>query len=115
VIAAHQQGNQREALPSTAFTSRVFTVFSIGRLNCSTSSAMVLAFGVSTRSSPEWRPRAALSAQRLPQTRCLPRSRRVREDHIVFAALRQHLEFMRCAAADRTGVSLYRGNPAPYG
>ena len=27
VIAAHQQGNQREALSSTAFTSRVFTVF----------------------------------------------------------------------------------------
>ena len=32
----------------------------------------------------------------------------VREDHVIFAALRQHLEFMRGIAADGAGVSLYR-------
>ena len=32
---------------------------------------------------------------------------RIREDHIIFTALCQHLEFVRGATADRTGVSLY--------
>lgn len=48
VIAAHQQGNQRIFTAFGGFHQQGFDRFSIGRLCCSTSWAMVLAFGVST-------------------------------------------------------------------
>ena len=38
----------------------------------------------------------------------------VREDHVIFAALRQYLELMGSATADRTGVSLYRAEIQPH-
>ncbi len=44
--------------------------------------------------------------------RCIVRG--VGEDHIVFTALRQHLEFVRGAAADRTGVGLYGAEIQPH-
>ncbi len=40
--------------------------------------------------------------------------RNIRENDIVFAALRQHLEFMRGVAADRTGIGLYRAEIQPH-
>ena len=115
VIAAHQQGNQRGSAIFNRFHQQGFHGFfdrQVELLN-------QLGDGFGVRRVDQGQLLGGVRARRFRRNgfRKLDVCRvvgAVGEDHIVFAALRQHLEFMRGAAADGAGISLYRAEIQPH-
>ncbi len=108
VIATHQQGNQRVAAAFNRFHQQRLNGFfnrQIELLNQLSNGFGVRRINQRHRFSGcrAWRS-GCQGFSKLDVGRVI---RGVREDHIIFAALRQHLEFMGCATADGTGIGLY--------
>ena len=115
MITAHQQRNQREATAFNRFNQQSLHRF----LNRQIELFNQFRDGFRVRRINQRHFLGSSSARFFRRdsfcqlnVRCIVRG--VGEDHIVFTALRQHLEFVRGATADRTGVGLYGAEIQPH-